>query len=147
MTATRCRVSTACSSASSAPPTRGAAPISLLKLRAATVDTLADKDESELLIALGPHLESFLAKLFGIEEAARELARRGNALAPLYEVKRLFVQRVAVKKFKPEEAEGFDPVALAAAMSLKLDGPDDGCVPPRTCRFGWATKPTSAAQL
>src|SRR6185369_15704396 len=89
----------------------------------ATVDTLADKDESELLIALGPHLESFLAKLFGIEDATRELARRGNALAPLYEVKRLFVQRVAVKKFKLEEAETFDRVALASAMGLKLDGP------------------------
>jgi NADPH-dependent glutamate synthase beta subunit-like oxidoreductase/NAD(P)H-flavin reductase len=88
-------------------------------------DTLADKDESELLIALGPHLEGFLAKLFRIEDATRELARRGNALAPLYEVKRLFVQRVAVKKFKPEEAETFDPAALAAAMGLKLDGPDD----------------------
>src|SRR3954471_7669712 len=76
----------------------------------ATPEALPAKDESELLIALGPHLEGFLATLFGIEEAARELARRGNVLAPLYEVKRLFVQRVAVKKFKPEEAEGFDPV-------------------------------------
>src|SRR5581483_4259351 len=66
----------------------------LLAARAAP-DSLAAKDESELLIALGPHLEGFLAKLFGIEDAARELATRGNRLAPLYEVKRLFVQRVA----------------------------------------------------
>ncbi len=96
----------------------------LLAARAAP-DALAAKDESELLIALGPHLENFVATLFGIEAAARDLAARGNALAPLYEVKRLFVQRVAVKKFKPEEAQGFDPGALAAAMGLAIAGPDD----------------------
>ena len=87
--------------------------------------SFTQKDESELLIALGPHLESFLAKLFRIEDAARALAARGNALAPLYEVKRLFVQRVAAKKYKPEEAEGFDPVGLAAVMGLTIAGPDD----------------------
>jgi NADPH-dependent glutamate synthase beta subunit-like oxidoreductase/NAD(P)H-flavin reductase len=96
----------------------------LLAARAAP-DQVPAKDESELLIALGPHLESFLGTLFGIEDAARALAERGNALAPLYEVKRLFVQRVAVKKFKPEEAEGFDPAALATAMGFAIAGPDD----------------------
>ena len=96
----------------------------LLAARAAP-DSLAAKDESELLIALGPHLENFVATLFGIEAAAQDLAARGNALAPLYEVKRLFVQRVAVKKFKPGEAQGFDPAALAAAMGLAIAGPDD----------------------
>jgi len=97
---------------------------SLVKEGAAP-DSVAAKDESELLIALGPHLEAFVAKLFGIEAAARELAARGNALAPLYEVKRLFVQRVAVKKYKPEEAASFDPAALASAMGLAVNGPDD----------------------
>jgi len=68
------------------------------------------KAESELLIALAPHLEDFVAKLFGIEAEAQALAARHNELAPLYSVKRLFVQRRALHKVKPEEATpaGFD---------------------------------------
>jgi len=53
------------------------------------------KAESELLVALAPHVEDFLPKLFGIEAEARALAERHNELAPLYAIKRLFVQRRA----------------------------------------------------
>ena len=49
-------------------------------------------------------LEDFLARLFGIESEAQALAARHNELAPLYSVKRLFVQRRAVHKVKPEDA-------------------------------------------
>ena len=68
------------------------------------------KDESDLLVALAPHAEDFLAKLFGIEAEAQKLAERHNELAPLYSVKRLFVQRRALHKVKPEDArpDGFD---------------------------------------
>jgi hypothetical protein len=67
------------------------------------------KEESDLLVALAPHVEDFLAKLFGIEDEARALAERHNELAPLYSVKRLFVQRRALHKVKPEDArpDGF----------------------------------------
>ena len=67
------------------------------------------KDESDLLVALAPHVEDFLARLFGIEAEARALAERHNELAPLYSVKRLFVQRRALHKVKPEDArpDGF----------------------------------------
>ena len=49
-------------------------------------------------------------RLFGIEAEARALAARHNELAPLYSVKRLFVQRRALHKVKPEDArpDGFD---------------------------------------
>jgi hypothetical protein len=40
------------------------------------------KGESELLIALAPHLEDFLAQLFGIEAEAQALAARHHELAP-----------------------------------------------------------------
>ena len=63
------------------------------------------KDESDLLVALAPHVEDFLARLFGIEAEARALAERHNELAPLYSVKRLFVQRRALHKVKPEDAK------------------------------------------
>ncbi|HYC14181.1 MAG TPA: FAD-dependent oxidoreductase [Stellaceae bacterium] len=68
------------------------------------------KAESDLLVAIAPHAEDFLAKLFGIEAEVRALEARHNELAPLYSVKRLFVQRRALHKVKPEEArpEGFE---------------------------------------
>ena len=68
------------------------------------------KEESDLLVALAPHVEDFLAKLFGIEAEARALAERHNELAPIYSVKRLFVQRRALHKVKPEDAkpDGFE---------------------------------------
>jgi NADPH-dependent glutamate synthase beta subunit-like oxidoreductase/NAD(P)H-flavin reductase len=68
------------------------------------------KDESELLIALAPHAEDFLARLFGIEAEVQALAARHHELAPLYSVKRLFVQRRALHKVKPEDAkpDGFE---------------------------------------
>ena len=79
------------------------------RLRAARRAPPARKDESELLIALAPQLEDFLAQLFGIEAEAHALAAKHNELAPLWSVKRLFVQRRALHKVKPEDAtpEGY----------------------------------------
>src|ERR1700694_6296884 len=71
-------------------------------------EKLAAKEESDLLVALAPHVEDFLPKLFGIEAEARALAEKHNELAPLYSVKRLFVQRRALHKVKPEDAQNFD---------------------------------------
>jgi NADPH-dependent glutamate synthase beta subunit-like oxidoreductase/NAD(P)H-flavin reductase len=67
------------------------------------------KEESDLLIALAPHVEDFLARLFGIETEVRALAERHNELAPLYSVKRLFVQRRALHKVKPEALKDYRP--------------------------------------
>jgi NADPH-dependent glutamate synthase beta subunit-like oxidoreductase/NAD(P)H-flavin reductase len=80
------------------------------RLLAARASPPAAKEESELLIALAPHLEDFLARLFGIEAEAQALAAKHHELAPLYSVKRLFVQRRALHKVKPEEAtpDGFE---------------------------------------
>jgi len=69
---------------------------------------LAPKAESDLLVALAPHFEDFIPKLFGIEAEARALAEKHNELAPLYSVKRLFVQRRALHKVKPQDARNFD---------------------------------------
>ncbi len=69
---------------------------------------LAAKAESELLVTLAPHLEDFLARLFGIESELQALAGQHHELAPLYSVKRLFVQRRAVHKVKAEDAAAVD---------------------------------------
>ncbi|HSA70858.1 MAG TPA: FAD-dependent oxidoreductase [Burkholderiales bacterium] len=79
------------------------------RLTAGRSNSQKGRDESDLLVALAPHVEDFLAKLFGIEAEGRALAERHNELAPLYSVKRLFVQRRALHKVKPEDVrpDGF----------------------------------------
>ena len=79
------------------------------RLTAGRSNSQKGRDESDLLVALAPHVEDFLARLFGIEAEACALAERHNELAPLYSVKRLFVQRRALHKVKPEDVrpDGF----------------------------------------
>src|SRR6185312_843006 len=67
-------------------------------------DALDHKTESDLLVDLAPHLEDFLGDLFGIAGEVRALQGRHDKLAPLYSVKRLFVQRRAVKEIKEDAA-------------------------------------------
>jgi NADPH-dependent glutamate synthase beta subunit-like oxidoreductase/NAD(P)H-flavin reductase len=86
---------------------------------------LAAKDESQLLIDLAPVVEDFVARLFGITAELAALRARHDALAPLYAVKRLFVQRRAAKAHKEAEAAGFDGAALAGALEARFDEPFD----------------------
>ncbi|KPK04673.1 MAG: pyridine nucleotide-disulfide oxidoreductase, partial [Betaproteobacteria bacterium SG8_39] len=75
------------------------------------------KTEAALLVDVSPHLEDFLAQLFGIEADVQALAARHNALAPLYTVKRQFVQRRALHKVKPTEAAQVDGPALERQLA------------------------------
>ena len=84
-------------------------------------DSLARKAESELLIALASHLEDFIARLFGIESEAQALAASHHALAPLYTVKRLFVQRFALTKIKDADLAGFDADAARAQLGAAAE--------------------------
>src|SRR5205085_5687379 len=86
------------------------------KLAAARAQPPAGTAQSELLIALAPHVEDFTAKLFRIEREAQALAEQHNELAPLYSVKRQFVQRRALHKVKPAELEGFDADRIAQQL-------------------------------
>ncbi len=85
-------------------------------------DALAAKDESALLIDLAPHLEDFLAELFGIEDAVRALEAQHHALAPLFAVKRQFVQRKAMNAYKADVAATFDGAALRARARRDRSG-------------------------
>ncbi len=89
----------------------------LLTARAAPA-ALEAKAESELLVALGAHLESFVAEVFDIEAAVAALATETRRLDPIHACKRLFVQRQAVKKY-PDPA-GFDGAALRAALEAAI---------------------------
>ena len=83
-------------------------------------DTLAVKDESALLIDVARHLEDFLATLFGIEPEVRALEARHHALAPIFAVKRQFVQRKAMNAHKADVAATFDGVQLRAEIDAAI---------------------------
>jgi NADPH-dependent glutamate synthase beta subunit-like oxidoreductase/NAD(P)H-flavin reductase len=95
----------------------------LLEAARLSINTPSGKEQSELLIALAPHLEDFLARLFGIETQVQALAARHHELAPLYSCKRLFVQRRAMTKVKPEEAAMIDGPAFEAQLAAYIGTP------------------------
>jgi NADPH-dependent glutamate synthase beta subunit-like oxidoreductase/NAD(P)H-flavin reductase len=95
--------------------------VRLMAARAAP-EQAAGKDYSDLIVALAPALEEFIAELFGIGDDVRSLQSRHAALAPLYSVKRLFVQRRAAKKYGPEQAADFDGEALRAELAPLIGG-------------------------
>ncbi len=84
--------------------------------------SVAGKELSELLVAVAPHVEDFIGELFGIGEAVGEAQRRHHALAPLYSVKRRFVQKKALTGATREAAEAMDGEALREALERALGG-------------------------
>ncbi len=78
---------------------------------------LAAKDESALILAVAPHLERFIAAAFGIKDESLALAARHDALAPLYAIKRTFVQRKSSAKYKADQAGAFDGLALEKSLA------------------------------
>ncbi|HEV7392893.1 MAG TPA: hypothetical protein VGO08_14715, partial [Burkholderiales bacterium] len=84
---------------------------------------LAPKQESELLIALAPHVDDFIGWLFGIENEVTALTARHHELNPIFGVKRNFVQRKAMHKFKPEDAERIDGRALERQLEALFREP------------------------
>ena len=85
-------------------------------------DVLSEKQESELLIAVAPHLDDFIAQLFGIEAEVCALSARHAELAPVFSCKRLFVQRKALHKYKGDAVAVFDAAALQAKITALLGG-------------------------
>ena len=95
-----------------------AAPDLRSRLLAARKDpaSLALKQSSELIIEVAPHLEDFIGKLFGIHKALHDLQARHHELAPLYAVKRKFIQKKALTGQTPEKAAAIDGYAVAAEL-------------------------------
>ncbi|MBF0128501.1 MAG: FAD-dependent oxidoreductase [Alphaproteobacteria bacterium] len=100
------------------------------KLEAGRSDpsSVSRKDESDLLMAVAPHLSDFVGKLFGIESEVRTMAENYHDLAPLYSCKRLFVQRRALKAHGPEWAKDFDGPDLRGKVEALLGQPFDEMV-------------------
>ncbi len=85
-------------------------------------DALTPKQESTLLIAVGPFLEDFIAELFRIDAEVAALAATHLELAPLYVIKRKFVKRTAARMIGAEEAATFDGAQLRAELEACLGG-------------------------
>ena len=92
----------------------------LMAARAAH-DGMDVKDESALIVDLGPHLNGFVATLFGIEAEAAAIQADTLALDPVHACKRLFVQRQAVRKYA--DPAGFDGPALRAGLEARFGQP------------------------
>jgi NADPH-dependent glutamate synthase beta subunit-like oxidoreductase len=94
-------------------------------LAARCAPSMPAKEEAELLLALAPHVDDFIGRLFGIGGEMVALAEKIDGFAPLFACKRLFVQRRAMKAVKPEEADAIDGEALAEQLTSLLGGPWD----------------------
>ncbi|HEY4997499.1 MAG TPA: FAD-dependent oxidoreductase, partial [Usitatibacter sp.] len=119
------------------------------RLESARTDpsALGYKEEADLLLAIAPHLDRFIAKLFVIEEEWEDLVDSHHALAPLFRAKRKFVQRRAMLKIKADEAAGLDGLALEAEVAQLLGGAFDELVFAQRVVEWMAQEPAHAREL
>jgi NADPH-dependent glutamate synthase beta subunit-like oxidoreductase/NAD(P)H-flavin reductase len=108
---------------------------------------LDGKAESALILEIAPHLDDFLAELFGIEPEFRALAARHNDLAPLHTVKRQFVQRRAANKIKPDDAAKLDGPSLEARLKELFGGTFDELIFARIVSHWLGNEATHAVEL
>ena len=81
------------------------------------------KAQAELLLALVPYVEDFMGDLFKIADEVRRLQVRHHELAPLYAVKRSFVQRRATKGKVAADAAKIDGPGIAQQLALLFGEP------------------------
>ncbi|KJV81673.1 pyridine nucleotide-disulfide oxidoreductase family protein [Rickettsia hoogstraalii str. RCCE3] len=79
-----------------------------LMLFRSTPLSIIPQDYSEFLLKISPHLDDFLAELFCISKEVTISRLKHKDFDIIYECKRKFVQRVAVKKYPPEKIEDID---------------------------------------
>ncbi len=77
---------------------------------------------SAFLIDIAPVLDDFLAQLFSIEEKVFALRAEHKEFDIIYECKRRFVQRIAVKKYPIETLKDIDFAAVSKALQELLGG-------------------------
>jgi len=82
---------------------------------------LRGPEESELLLDLGAHLSHFVARLFGVERESGKLREAAGRDAPIFRVKREFVQRRVFKKGAKDRPSAADFAELDARVRPLLD--------------------------
>ncbi len=78
-----------------------------------------DKKIANFILQLAPHLEDFIAQLFNIQGQIQQLRFTHNYIAPLYSMKRLFVQRKS--KIYNQEIENFNGDELKNQLLSFID--------------------------
>ncbi len=86
-------------------------------------DTLSRKQQSELIIELAPHVEDFIGTLFQISSHVRKLQAHHEALAPIYALKRKFVQKKAISGVTKEQATAINGRSVAAELEALFNEP------------------------
>src|SRR5580698_3818751 len=82
-----------------------------------------DKQQSEFIIALAPHVEDFLGELFGITKEIQALQARHNEFAPFFAFKRKFIQKRAISGVTKEQAEAIDGPGLDRELAAIFGEP------------------------
>jgi NADPH-dependent glutamate synthase beta subunit-like oxidoreductase/NAD(P)H-flavin reductase len=96
---------------------RGSAPELAEQVTAArAAGGLGRKPEAELMVELAPHLESFVARLFGIADELHKLREDHIAQSDIFIVKRNFVQRRALRSAAAKTPGTIDGPALAREL-------------------------------
>ncbi|MCC8398248.1 MAG: FAD-dependent oxidoreductase [Rickettsia endosymbiont of Labidopullus appendiculatus] len=95
--------------------------ILLLRTNPEQVD---QKHYSDFLLEISPIFDDFLAELFGIEQEIANIRLSHKEFDIIYECKRKFVQRVAVKKYPYEKLQEIDFANASNSLEklLKVEG-------------------------
>ena len=81
------------------------------------------KQQSDLIVELAPHVEDFIGELFGISAALRTVQTKHHALAPIYALKRRFVQKKAISGVSKDQASAINGLAVAAELEALFNEP------------------------
>ena len=81
------------------------------------------KQQSDLIVELAPHVEDFIGELFGISADLRALQAKHHGLAPIYALKRRFVQKKAISGVSKEHASAINGLAVAAELEALFNEP------------------------
>ncbi len=84
---------------------------------------LTRKQNADLIVDLAPHVEDFIAELFGIAGEVRAHQARHSALEPLYALKRKFIQKKAISGVTESQAAAIDGPALARELESLFNEP------------------------
>jgi NADPH-dependent glutamate synthase beta subunit-like oxidoreductase/NAD(P)H-flavin reductase len=93
------------------------------RLAEARGNTLARKQQSELLVDLAAHVEDFVGELFDISSEVLALQARHDALAPVYALKRRFIQKKAISGVTPEMASAINGRACSMELEALFNEP------------------------
>ncbi len=93
------------------------------RLKAARAEFSARKQQSELMVDLAPHVEDFIGDLFGISAEVRALQATHDALAPVYALKRKFIQRKAISGVTAEQASAINGRARGCELETLFNEP------------------------